>query len=209
MPEPIAIRNAASEYRKLTKALAARAARLGSSDPEAAAQEAVRRSLADSRSRPAIEYYFREQLPGGAGAPEWTLLQLVGWLHGVVNFVVREERARAQARHERSGLDDQVLDGPDPSPSQLEHAIEAQHRALVEESLSALAVEQRSALLMRLRGIKYSEIAARLGVNENTAATWIRRGSLELMRQVRERLENRQDGGSAAVSPTVVRASNA
>jgi DNA-directed RNA polymerase specialized sigma24 family protein len=41
---------------------------------------------------------------------------------------------------------------------------------------------------MRVEGLKYGEIASRLGVNENTVATWISRGIRELGRHVRQRL---------------------
>jgi DNA-directed RNA polymerase specialized sigma24 family protein len=40
---------------------------------------------------------------------------------------------------------------------------------------------------MRVEGLKYGEIAARLGVNENTVATWIGRGIRELAQRVRRR----------------------
>jgi len=86
--------SAASEYHKLMRALAARAMRLGSRDPESAAQEAVQRSLANAAARPALDYYFNEAPPLDPVVPAWTLLQLLGWLHGVLRFVVWEERAR-------------------------------------------------------------------------------------------------------------------
>ena len=48
--------------------------------------------------------------------------------------------------------------------------------------------EHRQVLTMRVDGLKYGEIASRLGVNENTVATWISRGIRELGRHVRQRL---------------------
>src|SRR5215510_13001571 len=93
-PKPVAVRDATSEYRKLVAALAARAARLGSRDAESAAQEALKRSLANPVSRAAIEYYFHERRPAAVSAPAWPLDQLLAWLHGVLRFVVSEERAR-------------------------------------------------------------------------------------------------------------------
>ena len=87
---PIA-RHPVSDYRRLASALASRAARLGSRDPESAAQEALRRSLENPKSQPAVAYYFGEESPAGP-APEWPLDQLLAWLHGVLQYVVREEQ---------------------------------------------------------------------------------------------------------------------
>jgi RNA polymerase sigma factor (sigma-70 family) len=181
--------SAASEYRKLMKALAARATRLGSRDPEGAAQEAVQRSLANDAARPALEYYFNEAPPLDHGEPAWSLLQLLGWLHGVLRFVVWEERARASARRETASLSDDLFDVPDPASSQLDQVIADQLRAMVHSCLSTLGEDQRTTLLLRISGASYAEIAARLGANEKTVATWVRRGTLELVRQVRRRMD--------------------
>src|SRR5689334_1381276 len=93
-PQSVAVRDATSEYHKLVAGLAARAARLGSRDAEGAAQEALKRSLANAVSRTAVEYYFHERPPAPVGVPAWPLEQLLAWLHGVLRFVVSEERAR-------------------------------------------------------------------------------------------------------------------
>jgi RNA polymerase sigma factor (sigma-70 family) len=171
------------------RALAARALRLGSRDPESAAQEAVQRSLANHAARPALEYYFNEEPPPDPAVPAWTLLQLLGWLHGVLRFVVWEERARASTRRETPALAEDLLEMTDPSPSQLDQVIADQLRALVQSCLSTLDQDYRATLLLRLNGAAYAEIAARLGVNEKTIATWVRRGTLELVRQVRRRMD--------------------
>ena len=42
---------------------------------------------------------------------------------------------------------------------------------------------------LRRRGESYAAIAERLRVNEKTVATWVRRGSLELVQQVRLRMD--------------------
>src|SRR5205814_6100684 len=103
LPQAVIAHRTTGDYRKLVNALALRAARMGSRDPEGAAQEAVRRSLANSQSRPPLEYYFHES--PGALVPAWTLLQLLGWLHGVLRLVVREEHARARTHHEAGAAD--------------------------------------------------------------------------------------------------------
>jgi len=42
-------------------------------------------------------------------------------------------------------------------------------------------------LLMRAQGLKYEQIATRLGVSGNTVATWVRRGTQAVARLVDER----------------------
>jgi len=71
---------------------------MGSRDPEGAAQEALKRSLENAASQPAIAYYFSQDLPADAKPPEWPLDQLFAWLHGVLQYVVREEHNRALTR---------------------------------------------------------------------------------------------------------------
>jgi RNA polymerase sigma factor (sigma-70 family) len=171
------------------RALAARATRLGSRDPESAAQEAVQRSLANAAARPALEYFFNEAPSLDHVVPAWNLLQLLGWLHGVLRFVVWEERARASTRRETAALAEDLFDVADPAPSQLDQVIAAQLSDMVRSCLSTLSKDYRATLLLRLNGASYTEIAGRLGVNEKTVATWVRRGTLELVRQVRQRMD--------------------
>ncbi|HTI38404.1 MAG TPA: RNA polymerase sigma factor [Vicinamibacterales bacterium] len=181
------VRDPATDYRRLVAALASKAARLGSTDGEAAAQEALRRSLAHPISRAAIVYYFREDPAIGAESPEWQLQQLFAWLYGVLRFVVREERAHASARREFRS-DDGVMDVCDPSPDQLEALIDDELRGIVRECLTSLKGDQRRVLLLRAEGLKYEQIAARLGVSGNTVATWVRRGTHAVTRLVEERM---------------------
>ncbi|MGH9142789.1 MAG: RNA polymerase sigma factor [Vicinamibacterales bacterium] len=168
------------------KALTARAARMGAKDPEGAAQEAVKRSLANALSRSALEYYFREQPPADGHDPAWTLLQLLGWLHGVLRYVVFEERARVRREVPTAGEDLHEIADPERNP--LQHVIDQELHGIVQDALATLSAGQRSALLLRLDGIKYAEIATRLGVNSNTVATWVRRGSRALVDEVRRRM---------------------
>src|SRR5438132_7840197 len=91
-------RNAASDYRRLLATLTSRAGWLGSRDPEGAAQEALKRSLENDSSQSAVEYYFSQDPSDRLQPPEWPLHQLLGWLHGVLRYVVREEHNRASSR---------------------------------------------------------------------------------------------------------------
>jgi RNA polymerase sigma factor (sigma-70 family) len=189
--EPDPRPSTAGDYRRIVAALASRAARMGARDPESTAHEAIRRSLANQLSRAAVDYYFRDPLPPGTIPPDWTLAQLMGWLHGVLRFVVREEHARVRSQRETPVAIDDLLDVPDGAPSQLEALVEAELRTIVRECVMQLRDERREALLLRLQGAKYDEIARRLGTNENTVATWLRRSSRELVQQVQARLTGR------------------
>jgi RNA polymerase sigma factor (sigma-70 family) len=202
-PRPTAWRSA-NDYQKLMKALTARAARMGATDPEGAAQEAVKRSLANELSRSALEYYFHEQAPAEGRDPGWTLLQLFGWLHGVLRYVVFEERARGRREIPTANGDLPDIAADERNP--LQHVIDPELRTIVQEALSTLSADQRSALVLRLEGTKYADIAARLGVNENTVATWVHRGSRSLVDEVRRRMSGTSTvhdlatGSSARVS---------
>jgi RNA polymerase sigma factor (sigma-70 family) len=163
---------------------------MGSRDPEGAAQEAIRRSLANAVSRAAVEYYFHEQ--PGSDPPDWTLLQLLGWLHGVLRFVVAEERARASTQRETAAAFEDLLDVPDRRPNQLDAVIDTQLREIVHECVMRLGDDHRAALLLRLQGAKYDEIASRLGTNENTVATWLRRSVHDLVHRVQAQMDDRR-----------------
>jgi RNA polymerase sigma factor (sigma-70 family) len=185
---PIA-RDPVSDYRRLASALASRATRLGSRDPESAAQEALRRSLENRKSQPAVAYYFGEESPVGA-TPEWPLDQLLAWLHGVLQYVVREEQSRAGFRREVSAIS--TSEPADTSADALEGMIQRETRAIVADCFATLDRDYRSVLTLRMDGLKYGEIARQMGVNENTVATWVSRGICELGRRIRKRMDGRQ-----------------
>jgi len=167
--------------------LAAKARWLGSRDPDSAAQETLARSLQNPASHRAVEYYFSPNPPEDLHIPDWPLDHLLAWLHAVLRYVVREERSRAAFQRE-APAGDSFLDPADPAIGPLEALIEQELRAIVVECFPKLEREQRQVLTMRVDGLKYGEIASRLGVNENTVATWVSRGIRELGRQVRQRL---------------------
>jgi RNA polymerase sigma factor (sigma-70 family) len=186
---PIA-RDPVTDYRRLASALASRAACLGSRDPESAAQEALRRSLENRKSQPAVAYYFGEESDVDA-APEWPLDQLLAWLYGVLQYVVREEQSRVGFRREISAIS--ISEPADGSPDALDGIIQRETRAIVADCFATLDRDHRDVLTLRMDGLKYGEIARRMGVNENTVATWVSRGIRELGRRIRKRM----DGGHA------------
>ena len=148
-------RDAISDYRRLLNALGSRARRMGSRDPESAAQETLKRSLENALSQPAIEYYFSEELPADAAAPAWPLDQLMAWLHGVLHFVVLEEHNRTGNRREfaAGGSGDESatnrLDRADPAPDQLDAFIQKELQKIVVECLPALDADYQRVLKMR------------------------------------------------------------
>ena len=190
-------RDASKDYRRLLAALASRGRWLGSRDPESAAQETLARSLGYADSQAAIEYYFSEQLEPGTPEPAWPLDQLLAWLHGVLTFVVREEHNRASSRREifLGGKEaarqewSAPLDPPDPAPDQLHALIQKEMQQIILECLPGLDPDYRAVLKMRAQGLKYEEIATRLGTNENTVATWVSRGIKTLGQCVRRRTQ--------------------
>lgn len=180
--------DAADEFPRLLAALARRARWLGSRDPESAAQESLKRSLENNVSRPAMEYYFGQDSPDGLEPPEWPLDRLFVWLHAVLDYVVREERSRVGYAREVS------MDGTapvNPAPGQLDALLEEELHRIVAECFPTLDRDHRKVLRMRVDGLKYGEIAIRLGVKENTVATWVSRGIKDLAQRVRRRMEQR------------------
>ena len=188
-PSAPAERPAAADYRRLLAALASRARRLGSQDPESAAQEALKRSLENANSQPAVEYYFSQDAPASLAPPEWPLDRLFAWLHGVLHYIVREERNRARFQRETAlgAAGSEPADPADPAPDQLDTLIRKELEEIVAECFPKLDREYRAVLRMRVDGMTYGEIADRLGVKENTVATWVSRGIRELGRFVRRR----------------------
>lgn len=183
------------DYRRLLNALAARAHRLGSRDPEAAAQETFTRSWENAKSHPALEYYFREDSSGGA-VPDWSLEQLLAWLHTVLRYVVSEERSRVAYRLEvpldhASGENEveRFSEPSDTSDDQLELLLKRELEAILNECFPKLGSEYQSVLRLRAAGMKYDEIASRLNENENTIATWLSRAIKDLARCVGRRTQ--------------------
>jgi RNA polymerase sigma factor (sigma-70 family) len=184
---PSIARDPVRDYRRLASALACKATRLGSRDPESAAQEALRRSLENRKSQAAVAYYFGEEPPTGA-TPEWPLDQLLAWLHGVLQYVVREEQSRVGFHREVSAISEPM----DTSADALEGMIQRETREIVADCFATLDRDYRSVLTLRMDGLKYGEIARHMGVNENTVATWVSRGIGELGRRIRKRMDGRQ-----------------
>ena len=94
-------------------------------------------------------------------------------------------------RREVLAIDADALEVPDPSRDQLDLLIDDELQTIVRECLSTLGEDYRRVLTLRAKGLKYTEIASRLGVSENTVATWVRRGTRRVAEQVRERMDRR------------------
>lgn len=186
-------RDSTNDFHRLLAALASKARRLGSRDPEGVAQEALKRSLENEIARAAVEYYFADTPPPVENTPEWPLDRLFAWLYVTLQFVVREEKSRVGFHRESAGAaagpnEDSRRDPVDPSPDQLDTLIRKELHGIVRECFPALDREYRSVLTMRVKGLKYRDIALRLGVSENTVATWVSRGIRDLAQRVRRRM---------------------
>lgn len=182
-------------FRRLLATLSSRARWLGSRDAEGAAQEALKRSLENALSQPAIVYYFGLDAPAKLEPPEWALDQLLAWLHGVLYYVVLEEHHRVSSRREVP-INEIQADRPDgrsgseiadPGPHPLDTLIQEELQRIVADCIPTLEPDYRKVLALRVEGLRYGEIAARLGVNENTVATWVSRGTRALAQCVQRR----------------------
>ena len=192
-PEPTP-NGISGDYRRLLNVLATRAHRLGSRDPEAAAQETFTRSWENVRSQAALEYYFRERVGAEAVPPVWSLDQLLAWLHTVLRYVVSEERNRTSYRLEISldqssetYEDTRIPEPRDARASQLERLLQQELESIVSECFPKLDTGYQAVLRLRGSGLKYHEIASRLGEKENTIATWLTRALRDLANCVRRR----------------------
>jgi RNA polymerase sigma factor (sigma-70 family) len=116
---------------------------------------------------------------------------LLAWLHGVLQYVVREEQSRVGFRREVSAIS--ISEPADTSPDALDGMIQRETRAIVADCFATLDRGHRDVLTLRMDGLKYCEIARRMGVNENTVATWVSRGIRELGRRIRQRMDGRHE----------------
>lgn len=186
------------DYRRLLNVLASRAHRLGSRDPEAAAQEAFTRSWENLKSQAALEYYFRQDMGAEVTAPPWSLDQLLSWLHTVLRYVVSEERNRISYRLDVSLDQNSESSGAiripelrDTRAGQLEQLLQRELESIVSECFPKLDSGYQSVLKLRGSGLKYDEIASRMGEKENTIATWLSRAIRDLARCVNRRTQRR------------------
>src|SRR5262249_27001563 len=153
------------------------------------------RSWENTKSQPALEYYFREDSNGDAVPPDWSLDQLLAWLHTVLRYVVSEERSRIAYRLEVS-LDPAsennergFSEPPDTRDNQLQQLLQRELEAILSDCFPKLGSEYQFVLRLRAAGMKYDEIALRLRENENTIATWVSRAIKDLARCVGRRTQ--------------------
>lgn len=157
--------------------LAAKARRLGSTDDEAAAQEAISRALQNPHAAEAFRFYFGSSGPTPEQMPGWSPGRLEAWLSVTVRFVVNEQR-----RVKACGAQ---IDLPSNDPDTLESLIHGEQRQLFEGCLGCLKEGERRALLLYHDGWKYTEIAREMRTSENSVASWIKRGRERLLQCVR------------------------
>jgi hypothetical protein len=115
------------------RTLAARAMRLGSRDPESAAQEAVQRSLANCCGTAGPRVLLQRSTSLDPVVPAWNLSAAARLAARRPALRVWEERARASTRRETPALAEDLFDVADPAPSQLDQVIAAQLSDMVQE----------------------------------------------------------------------------
>ncbi|MEI9976313.1 MAG: sigma factor-like helix-turn-helix DNA-binding protein [Ignavibacteriota bacterium] len=82
-----------------------------------------------------------------------------------------------------------ISDPADSAGDVLTAMVERETRAIVDTCFASLDREYREVLTLRMGGMKYGEIAQRMGTNENTVATWVSRGIREVGRRIRARMD--------------------
>lgn len=128
-------------------------------------------------------------LRGKPAETDWPPHILIAWLYRTVEFVVLEQRRKGRRE---SGLSDESMehDIPDLSRGSDDLVMDQQWNELLVECLGKLGPEYRAVLELRItEGLKYSEIAERLGENINAVATKLARGMKTLGQQMQRRLK--------------------
>lgn len=122
-------------------------------------------------------------LPGFRGASSFAT-----WLHRLTLNACTDHLRRAGRERAVVSLDDPDLPPPvdrAPTPAEL-----AEHRAeedALHRALAALSEEHRAILLLRaVDGLRYDEIAARLGLTEGTVKSRLARARLRLRELLQE-----------------------
>jgi len=105
-------------------------------------------------------------------------LSISSWCgHAVLRNIIREERGRAGFQRE---MPDDGDGFPASGPDALARLIEKEGQRIFRDCFENLSVDYRTVLTLRARGLKYSETAGRMGINQNTVATWISRATRRL-----------------------------
>ena len=121
-----------------------------------------------------------------------TIVSERAWLFAVATNLVRDEaRKDARRRHRLELLREQARadEAVEPEPLAIERAQEA---ALARKALDMLVERDREALLMREKGLDYTEIASALELSVGSVGTTLARARRRLV----DAYESLQQGGS-------------
>jgi DNA-directed RNA polymerase specialized sigma24 family protein len=129
-------------------------------DPQNIAAEVVARALSQPDVAAAVRYWYGEEPE--APVPSWSKERLSAWIWTTFRYVVLEHHriARRETGEARIVLDE---------PPKLET------RRALEECMERLTEDKRTAVLMRIDGYSYEDIAGVLGCPVNTVASHLRR----------------------------------
>lgn len=114
---------------------------------------------------------------------------VAAWLRRVTmnrSFNRLRDRRRGDSRDRRAAGAERPLHAVDASGPQVAALVRAEERAQVRAALARLPERQRMALLLRHSGYRYREIAAAVGVADNSVGVLLSRGERAFRRHYEE-----------------------
>ena len=107
---------------------------------------------------------------------------LKGWLFQVAHNLALRQRRQMRKRPDSSAWDDSLLARRvDPSPNPESRLSQSQRQRRLQSVLHAMPDRDRRCLSLRAEGLRYREIAARLGISLGAVAKSIARAMSRLM----------------------------
>jgi RNA polymerase sigma factor (sigma-70 family) len=92
-------------------------------------------------------------------------------------------------RHSEAWNERSLPEPSDPGANQLHQLLQRELESILSECFPKLDSEYQAVLRLRGAGMKYDEIAVRLGQKENTVATWLSRAIRDLAGCIKRRMQ--------------------
>ncbi|MBW3603841.1 MAG: sigma-70 family RNA polymerase sigma factor [Actinobacteria bacterium] len=115
--------------------------------------------------------------------------EIAAWLRRITinaSFNRLRSRSRSTDRMQRSAAAERPLRDADRTGPQLAQVVRAEERALVRAALAQLPERQRTCLLLRHSGYRYTEIAAAVGIATGSVGVLLTRGEQAFRRHYEE-----------------------